>query len=219
MPGKAKQSIPPELGRKAAYVLRNRAALLHSTQEVLAVKGQAATIEDIAEHAQIAVSTVYKHFKDKDALIAATILNGFAEWEHWAESFAAELKDPLEQLALPMRLFVRLNKTHPHHAQTLVNYFAVVAQIVPQLQVKLVGHVSALTKVKLLKLDNPAAAVRHFHAVVTFAVINQVTNPKATEKDADEAVCAALTLLGISEAQARKLAFAPLPKNLFPPQR
>jgi AcrR family transcriptional regulator len=212
MPGKAKKSVPPELGRKAAYVMRNRAALLHSTQEVLAVKGQAATIEDIAEHAQIAVSTVYKHFKDKDALISATILNAFAEWESWAESFAVQSKDPLEQLVLPMRLFVRLNKTHPHHAQTLVNYFAVVARIVPQLQVKLIAHVTALNKAKLVKLDDPAAAARHFHAVITFAVIDQVTNPKATEKDADESVRAALALFGIPEALAKKLAFAPLPK-------
>ena len=212
MSSKAKKPVPPEQGRKAAYVLRNRAALLLSTQEVLAVKGQAATIEDIAEHAQIAVSTVYKHFKDKDALISATILNAFAEWEIWAESFAQQSKDPLEQLVLPMRLFVRLNKTHPHHAQTLVNYFAVVAQIVPQLQVKLISHVSALNKAKLLKLDNPTAAARHFHAVMTFAVIDQVTNPKATEKDADESVYAALALFGIPEVQARKLAFAPLPK-------
>jgi AcrR family transcriptional regulator len=212
MSGKAKKPVPPELGRKAAYVMRNRAALLHSTQEVLAVKGQAATIEDIAEHAQIAVSTVYKHFKDKDALISATILNAFAEWEVWAESLAMQSKDPLEQLVMPMRLFVRLNKTHPHHAQTLVNYFAVVAQIVPQLQVKLIGHVTALNKAKLLKIDNPAAAARHFHAVITFAVIDQVTNPKATEKDADESVFAALALFGIPEAQAKKLAFAPLPK-------
>ena len=212
MSGKAKKSVPPDQGRKAAYVMRNRAALLHSTQEVLAVKGQAATIEDIAEHAQIAVSTVYKHFKDKDALISATILNAFAECESWAESFAVQSKDPLEQLVLPMRLFVRLNKTHPHHAQTLVNYFAVVAQIVPQLQVKLIAHVTALNKAKLLKLDDPAAAARHFHAVITFAVIDQVTNPKATEKDADESVRAALALFGIPEALAKKLAFAPLPK-------
>ena len=212
MPAKAKKSVPPDQGRKAAYVMRNRAALLHSTQEVLAIKGQAATIEDIAEHAQIAVSTVYKHFKDKDALISATILNAFAEWETWAESLAVQSKDPLEQLVIPMRLFVRLNKTHPHHAQTLVNYFAVVARIVPQLQVKLIAHVSALNKAKLLKLNDPAAASRHFHAVMTFAVIDQVTNPKATEKDADESVYAALALFGIPEALAKKLAFAPLPK-------
>lgn len=211
MPSKAKKAVAPELGRKAAYVLRNRAALLHSTQEVLAVKGQTATIEDIAEHAQIAVSTIYKHFKDKDTLISATILNAFADWESWAESFAQQSEDPLEQLVLPMRLFVRLNKTHPHHAQTLVNYFAVVARIVPQLQVKLISHITALNKAKLLKLENPSAAAKHFHAVITFAVVEQVTNPKATEKDADESVRAALRVLGISDELAVKLTQSPLP--------
>ena len=210
MPGKAKKSVPPEIGRKAAYVMRNRAALLHSAQEVLAVKGQAATIEDIAEHAQIAVSTVYKHFKDKDALISATILNAFAEWESWAESIAIQSKDPLEQLVLPMRLFVRLNRTHPLHAQTLVNYFGVAARIVPQLQVKLIAHVTALNKAKLLKLENPTAAAKHFHAVITFAVVEQVANPKATEKDADESVRAALRVLGIPDDLAMKLAHSPL---------
>ena len=214
MPGKAKKPLPPELGRKAAYVLRNRAALLRSTEEVLAVKGQTATIEDIAEHAQIAVSTVYKHFKDKDALISATILNAFAEWERWAESLALQSKDPLEQLVLPMRLFVRLNKTHPNHAQTLVNYFGVAAQIVPQLQVKLIAHVTALNKAKLLNLDNPSAAAKHFHAVITFAVVDQVTNPKAIEKDGDEAVRAALRVLGIPDEIAIKLTQSPLPAEI-----
>ena len=57
MPGKAKKAVAPELGRKAAYVARNRAALLKSTQEVLGIKGQAVTIEDIAEHAEIARRT------------------------------------------------------------------------------------------------------------------------------------------------------------------
>jgi AcrR family transcriptional regulator len=210
MPAKTKKAVAPELGRKAAYVMRNRAALLHATQEVLAVKGQAATIEDIAEHAQIAVSTVYKHFKDKDALISATILNAFAEWESWAESLALQSNDPLEQLVLPMRLFVRLNKTHPYHAQTLVNYFGVAARIVPQLQVKLIAHVTALNKAKLLNLENPSTAAKHFHAVITFAVVEQVTNPKATEKDGDESVRAGLRVLGIPDELAMKLAHSPL---------
>lgn len=104
--------MPPEnTGRKAAYVARNRLALLRSTQEILAIKGEAVTIEDIAEHAEVAVSTIYKHFKDKDALIGATLLWGFKSWEEWALKQVVEIDDPLEQLVTPMRLFVRVNKT------------------------------------------------------------------------------------------------------------
>ena len=43
------------------------------------------------------------------------------------------------------------------------------------------------------------------HAVMSFAVINQVNNPKATAEDADKTVRIALSMLGISEAKARKL--------------
>lgn len=212
MPPKAKKAVAPELGRKSAYVLRNRAALLRSTQEVLAVKGKAATIEDIATHAQMAVSTVYKHFKDKDALISATILSAFAEWEPWALSIGAKFTDPLEQLVMPMRVFVRLNQTHPNHAQTLVNYFEVIARIVPQLQANLIAHIKALTKAKVLNITYPEAAAKNLHAVFTFAVINQVLNPKATESDADEAVRVGLSMLGLSEAKTKKLMAIPFPK-------
>jgi len=212
MSGKAKKAASPELGRKGAYVLRNRAALLRSTSEVLATKGQSATIEDIAEHAEVAVSTVYKHFKDKDALISATILAAFAEWEPWAMSFAEDFSDPLEQFVMPMRVFVRLNQTHPHNAQTLVNYFDVIAQIVPQLQATMLGHVKTLTKAKILTISNPEIAAKNLHAILTFAVINQVKNPKATENDADEAVRIGLSMLGISDAKAKKIMQIPFPK-------
>jgi hypothetical protein len=98
-----------------------------------------------------------------------------------------------------------LNKTHPHHAQTLVNYFDVVAKIFPILQSKLIGHIEELSKAKLLSVDDPAVAGRNMHAILTFAVIAQVTNPKSKESDGDGAVRVALSMLGISETKAKKL--------------
>jgi len=207
---RTKKPTAPELGRKGAYVLRNRAALLKATQEVLAVKGHAATVEDIAAHADIAVSTVYKHYKDKDALIAASIMTAFQEWEIWAESFVSDSSDPLEQLVVPMRVFVRLHQTHPHHALTLVNFFDVTARIVPQLQEKLSSHIKSLCKAGILKLDNPATTAKSLHAVLTFAVINQVIDPKSTVKDCDDAVRIALEMLGLSPAKAKKLVSHPI---------
>ena len=208
---RTKKAATPETGRKAAYVMRNRMALLRSTQEVLAAKGQAATIEDIAEHAQVAVSTVYKHFKDKDALIEATLMHGFAEWEQWAEAFVKDSPDPLEQLVFPMRLFVRLHETHPHHAQSVVNYFDVVTKLLPIAQEKMVAGITALAKAKVLTCEDPVAAAKNMHAVMSFAIINQVNHPEATGKDGDKTVRIALSMLGISEAKARKLTEAKMP--------
>ena len=205
MPAKAKKATAPELGRKGAYVMRNRMALLRSTQEVLAAKGQAATIEDIAEHAQVAVSTIYKHFKDKDSLIGATMLWGFKTWEEWALEQVADIEDPLEQLVTPMRLFVRANETHPDHAKSLVNFFGLISKYALQVQENLSVHIELLMKIKVLDTENSAAAARNIFAIMTFTLMEQTTNPKAKISDADKAIRAALSMLGINNELAKKL--------------
>lgn len=198
-------SPPENTGRKAAYVARNRLALLKSTQEILATKGDAVTIEEIAEHAEVAVSTIYKHFKDKDALISATILWGFKTWEEWALEQVADIEDPLEQLVTPMRLFVRVHQTHPHHARSVVNFFGFITKFAPQVQENLAVHIELLTKLKILEVDKPTAAASNIFAIMAFTQIEQTTNPKAKIADADLAIRSALSMLGISDEMAKKL--------------
>ena len=212
MPAGAKKVVAPDKGRKAAYVLRNREALLRSTQEVLAVKGHAVTIEDIAEHAQVAVSTIYKHFSDKDALISATMLWGFAEWMTKVQSLGNDLTDPLEKLVLPMRLFVRVKSTHPSHARNIVNLLDITTQFLPILESELSQHIQDLTKTKLLNCNDPDVAARNLQAVLLSTVVNQVNNQKAKVEDADASIRVALSMVGISEAKARKLTESKLPE-------
>ena len=211
MPQGAKKAVAPEKGRKAAYVLRNREALLRSTQEVLAVKGHAVTIDDIAGHAQVAVSTIYKHFADKEALISATMLWGFAEWMTKVQSLGDHLTDPLEKLVLPMRLFVRAKTTHPDHAKNMVNFLEITTRFLPVLESELSEHIQDLTKAKLLTCDDPDVAARNIQAVLVSTIVNQVTNQKAKVEDADASIRVALSMVGISEAKARKLTESKIP--------
>jgi AcrR family transcriptional regulator len=211
MPRIAKKPVAPEFGRKAAYVARNRAALLKSTQEVLGIKGQAVTIEDIAEHAKVAVSTIYKHFKDKDALVEATILWGFKSWEEWALNQVADISDPLEQLVMPMRLFVRVSESHPHHAQSVVNFFSIMKNIAPEVRMNLENHLTLLNKIKVLEIENPSAAAKNIFAIMVFTLLDQTTNPKAKISEADQAIRSALSMIGISDAKAKKLTESKIP--------
>ena len=211
MPRIAKKPVAPEFGRKAAYVARNRAALLKSTQEVLGIKGQAVTIEDIAEHAEVAVSTIYKHFKDKDALVEATILWGFKSWEEWALNQVADISDPLEQLVMPMRLFVRVSESHPHHAQSVVNFFSIMKNIAPEVRMNLENHLTLLNKIKVLEIENPSAAAKNIFAIMVFTLLDQTTNPKAKISEADQAIRSALSMIGISDAKAKKLTESKIP--------
>lgn len=54
-----------------ADAARNRARILETAAEVFAAKGPAASTEEIAARAGVAVGTVFRHFPTKDALLAA----------------------------------------------------------------------------------------------------------------------------------------------------
>jgi AcrR family transcriptional regulator len=198
-------------GRKSAYVARNRATIINAALEVLAENGLQTTMDQVAEASGMAMSTVYKHFKDKDELVATVLLEKFMEWEAWVTEKNALNADLLEQLVFPMRMFVRIPQTHPSQAKVFVSHFGMIATITPILEVQLMEHVKDLTKSKVLTAMDPRAAAKNLQAIISFAVVNQVINPKFTIADADSSIRTALSMLGITDAKAKKLTEAKLP--------
>ena len=209
MPPKKKPA--PEAGRKSAYVARNRATIINAALDVLAENGLHATMDQVAEASGMAMSTVYKHFKDKEELVATVLLEKFMEWEAQVTEKNALNTDPLEQLVFPMRMFVRIPQTHSSQAKVFVSHFGVIAAITPMLEAQLIEHVKDLAKAKMLSTLDPKAAAKNLQAIISFAVMNQVINPKYSVADADKAIQAGLSMLGISEAKAKKLTEAKLP--------
>jgi AcrR family transcriptional regulator len=206
-----KKKLSPETGRKSAYVARNRMSIINAALEVLAENGLHTTMDQVAEASGMAMSTVYKHFKDKDELVATVLIEKFIEWEAWVTEKNAANTDPLEQLVFPMRMFVRMTQTHPSQAKVLLSHFGLMASITPMLQAQLINHIKDLEKAKILTMEDPTTVAKNMHAVLTFAVINQITNPKTTASDADLSIRTALSMLGISDAKAKKLTEAKLP--------
>ena len=198
-------------GRKSAYVARNRAMIINAALEVLAENGLHTTMDQVAEASGMAMSTVYKHFKDKDELVATVLLEKFMEWEAWVTEKNVLNTDPLEQLVFPMRMFVRIPQTHASEAKVFVSHFGMIATITPILEVQLIEHVKDLTKSKVLTAMDPRAAAKNLQAIISFAVVNQVINPKFTVADADSSIRTALSMLGITDAKAKKLTEAKLP--------
>lgn len=207
-----KVTTPTGLGRKSAYVARNRAALLRSTQQVLAEIGPDASIDQFADAAEIAVSTIYKHFENKDALIAAANYQAFHDWQHWADQFLEVVEDPIEDLVLPMRLFLRLGKTHPLYASMLARDISGAPKYFPKIEQGLVQHVNDLMHAKILNIENPEIRIRSISACILAALADQILNPKAKEEDADASIEIILGILGVTPAKAKKIAHARMPK-------
>ena len=205
-----KSSTPAITGRKAAYVARNRAALIKATQGVLAEIGPDASIEEFAEAAQISVSTIYKHFENKDALIDAAFIEAFSDWEAWADEALGKIKDPLEELVAPMRLFLRLKRTHPLYAGMNARNFPNLGKYLGANTQNLQMHVKELHDAKIITCENIPIRVRSFSAALLAALGDQFFNPDAQESDGDLAIEVILDLLSIPPAKAKKLAHSPL---------
>lgn len=207
-----KKATPPNLGRKSAYVARNRAALLRATQRVLAEIGPEASIDQFAEVAEISVSTIYKHFENKEALIEAAYIDAFHEWEVWADGLLEAIDDPLAELVAPMRLFLRLKRTHPLYAAMAARNLADLPRYFHGTEEGLVEHIDELIKAKIIEIETPAIRIRSISACILAGLADQLLNPAATESDADATIEVILSILGISAAKAKKLAHAELPK-------
>lgn len=206
-----KKPTPANAGRKSAYVARNRAALLRASQQLLAEIGPGASIDQFAEAAEVSVSTIYKHFENKEALIEAAYIGAFHDWELWADGVVEGIEDPLEELVMPMRLFLRVKKTHPLYAAMSARNLADIPKYFHGTEEGLVEHIGELMKAKIIEIESPAIRIRSISACLLAGLADQLLNPTAKESDADATVEVILSILGISPAKAKKLAHGPMP--------
>jgi AcrR family transcriptional regulator len=115
-----KKKAPVPGGRQAAYAARNRAALVKAGQEVLAEIGPSATIEQLAGHAQVSPTTIYKYFENKDELFIQALAEMWISWLQWSSSERA-LGTRLEMTLDTGRKLFWARKTHPLFANMLHN--------------------------------------------------------------------------------------------------
>jgi AcrR family transcriptional regulator len=195
----------PTQGRKGAYYQRNREALINATQRILAEKGSETKIEDIAKEAEMAVSTIYKHFPNREELIETAIVDAMLQWERDTLEVSVLGANQLDQLVLPMRAFLQVKKTHPLFAQLVANNRDLVSRMAPKTASNLEKHVMVLVKSGTLEIQNPELRIRNLVSCLFAALEDQLTNPKAKETENLRALAIALGMLGIEENEARRL--------------
>ena len=100
-----KKNEPAAPRKPRADAERNRLRLLGTAKDAFAAKGPDASLEDIAQSAGVGIGTLYRHFPNRDALIAAVYLN---ETEQLARAAGqlAELHSPIAALRAWMLVFI-----------------------------------------------------------------------------------------------------------------
>lgn len=112
--------VPAE-GRNTRRKERTRAALVRAAQELLAGgHAQDASIKAITELADVGFGSFFNHFENKTDLFDAALTEAAQRYEEWLDSRLGTVSDPLQRLALSIRLTGRLHLTHPDEAMLLI---------------------------------------------------------------------------------------------------
>jgi AcrR family transcriptional regulator len=96
-----------------------RQLILDTARQLFLEEGfDAVTMRRIADKIEYTPTTIYLHFKDKEALFRELIEDDFRKL---AESFAklVEINDPLERIEAAAWAYARFALTHPNHYQLM----------------------------------------------------------------------------------------------------
>ena len=205
---KKKAAVPG--GRQAAYAARNRAALVKAGQEVLAEIGPSATIEQLAGHAQVSPTTIYKYFENKDELFIQALAEMWITWLQWSSSERAP-GTRLETILDTGRKIFWAKKTHPLFADMLHNSLVEMPNFLI-LSDKGEGKkvFSELAVSGELKQDDFEQRYVLWTNTYTGLLKSVFVYEELTPEEANVAFGIGLSVWGITEAKAKKIISRPL---------
>jgi len=205
-----KQAEAATGSRQAAYSARNRARLIKDAQEVLAEIGPSATIEQIAAHAEVSPTTVYKYFENKDQLFIEALGEMWHGWVSWA--FAqTSTSDDLDAVVTSARRLFRVKETHPQFAQVIHNTIREMPDFFIQADEQIAKRVfrTLATAGQITGQDFDQR-----FGLWTSMYLGLLKDVHATETlspaEADVALVIGLSVWGVSDAKAKKIILRPL---------
>lgn len=195
--------------RQAAYSARNRAALLKAANEVLAEVGPSATIEQLAAHAQVSPTTIYKYFANKEVLFAESFSQLWEEWIQWSNQTMSP-GEPLELVMDTGRKLFRIRQHDPILAAVLHNVFKD-----PQLAMGAIQDEGAkvfknLATMGAIKSEDLEERLILWQSIYQGISISLYVTEEISPEEADVAFGIGLSVWGISEAKAKKIISRPL---------
>ena len=204
-------TIPAE-GRNARRKERTRAALVLAAQQMLVTgRAQEASVKEITELADVGFGSFFNHFASKTELFDTALTEAAHRYEEWLNAQLVGVTDPLERLALSIRLTGRLHLSHPDEAKLLigqVNFLhAGKPALAGRVRADLVAAIAALSPEVSRSPSTVIAATGAIAAVLGAAA----TLPEADRAQlADSLVADVLRLLGVDDALIVELATGPL---------
>jgi AcrR family transcriptional regulator len=203
------QIIP--LGRVAKRQERKREALVQAGYRVMSAKGiDSATMQEIAELADVGAGTVYSYFKSKDDLAIAVLERVMTELGLRIETVTDTFKDPAQVYAFGVRTVIETATVDKRWKQLLNRSEVIAGAMYRCMGPFAIRDLENATKAGRFKVADAALTWKMAtHAIVgvSLAIADGVLPPDVTQ----ETVVRLLCMTGIGEAEAEDLANRPRP--------
>lgn len=190
---------------------RTRRQLLVAALRQLGARGvAAATLQQIAQQAEVTTATVYNHFASKDELVQAVavwLADGLCR--RIGESYA-HIPEGAERMAIGNKRYLWLAETSPAWAQLLLDVAAAAPALVDATRSYMLADLRLGLKQKAFKPVSEAAAADLIAGTITQAMRMLIAG--AAPRGHAQAVSATVLIgLGMERALALEVAARPLP--------
>jgi len=188
-----------------------RAQLVAAAQDLLAEEGTAFSVQQAADRADLALATLYNHFPSKHELVTTAAMEAAATVETYLQAATSGIDDPLARLALRGRLHGRLLETHPREARVLLATALEVAAEESPMRAETLRLAHEVAESRGIPADDVLLIGQMAFATNQHLMAHQLADPRHGTDDVVRLVAMLMRMAGLTEKQAAKLAYGPLP--------
>lgn len=198
-------------GRVARRQRRNREALIDAARAIMTDKGvDAATMLEIAQHADVGAGTVYNYFKSKDDLAIAVLETLMHDLALKIQAVTDTFDDPAQVYAYGIRTVLDTAITNTHWAQMLNR-----AEVIADALFRVMGPFA----IRDLRLASDAGRFEVSNADLVWRLTSHaligaglaITSGHLPASAADQVIVRLLCMTGIGSNAAVELAARPRP--------
>lgn len=190
---------------------RTRAALISAATEIALTDGVGVAIQTITDKADVGFGSFYNHFASKEALFTAVAHDALDQWEAEVAQITEKFEDPLVRLAVTLRLYVRMNKTHPEIAKILNRTAPEMVEYPFEFSSNFQITLEKLALAKVIDINNVSLSVLAIRSTLKQVLAIRENSPKFTDKEADALVEMMMVMMKIDGKTIQRVMAERLP--------
>ncbi|MFI9614978.1 TetR/AcrR family transcriptional regulator [Streptomyces sp. NPDC052023] len=205
-------SAPPK-NRFERRRAETRQALVRAARQILAETGDtSASIQAIAERADVGFGSFYNHFQSKTELFDAAVADALEEFGQVIDERVQGIEDPAELVAAGFRLTARMTDSHPELLRILRDRGLAHVHSDRGLSPRALRDLERGADSGRFAIGNPATALSALGGTLLSLVALRLDRP---DLDGDEAASdlaeMVLRMLGVPSDEAHEVTRRPLP--------